>query len=58
MTVHIGTPEVGDGTPINGNSEIRLDRNGRVATAIQLINVAAGVGASRSSSRVARKLRQ
>jgi hypothetical protein len=58
MTVHIGTPEVGDGAPINGNSEIRLTRNGRVATAIQLIDVAAGAGASRSRSRVARRLRQ
>jgi sialic acid synthase SpsE len=58
MTAHIGTPEVGDGTPINGYSEIRLNRNGRVATAIQLIDVAADTGATRISSRVARRLRQ
>ena len=58
MTVYIGTPEVGDGTLINGNSEIHLNRNGTVATVIQISNVPADVGASRSPSRVARRLRQ
>ncbi|CAN5210563.1 N-acetylneuraminate synthase family protein [soil metagenome] len=45
MTVHIGTSEVGTGSPVYVIAEIGLNHNGSVETAIQLIDVAADAGA-------------
>ncbi|QNE46280.1 N-acetylneuraminate synthase [Glaciihabitans sp. INWT7] len=45
MTVHIGTSEVGTGSPVYVIAEIGLNHNGSVDTAIQLIDVAADAGA-------------